>query len=179
MKKLIFLEGLPGVGKTTLIKKIEQLYPFVNTVDELIKVPIPHYKTQNEFWFMQNDDKKISTHSSGIIVIDRGPISTLSYCQTRFITDSAFNFDMARVRDWFFNYIDLLNSPNTYIYYLTNNQQKFNLTTPDSADPYGSIENQKILELITIKNIKKYAKNAIIKEYYQNNYEEIINEIIN
>ena len=37
MKKIIFLEGLPGIGKTTLINEIRNLnIPNVYVVDEII-----------------------------------------------------------------------------------------------------------------------------------------------
>ena len=45
---------------------------------------------------------------------------------------------------------------------------------------YGIIiENQKILEEVTLKNCIKFSSNLQIIEYHQKNMEEIIHEIIN
>ena len=100
MKKIIFLEGLPGVGKTTIannIKKIDR--PGIHVVDEIIKEDIINNVSDDEKDYMINDEMKITKYEDGIIVIDRGPISTLSYNQARNIIDE--NFDSKPVIEWF------------------------------------------------------------------------------
>ena len=179
MKKIIFLEGLPGVGKSTIAKTIKNNYPDINVVDEIISGQMPNYQEQNQEWFMKNDDKKISLYNQGIIVIDRGPISTLSYNQTRLITDKNYSFDITKVVKWFESYHRLLTDPNTYVYYLTNKKQSYYISIEHKDDPYGSIKNQQLLEDISIYNSQKYATNLKIIEYHKQNKEEIINEIIN
>ena len=119
---------------------------------------------------------KITKYEDGIIVIDRGPISTLSYNQARNIIDE--NFDSKPVIEWFKS-VEYVYKENIEIIFLTNKGQKFKITSNDPFDPYGGIENQKLLESITLFNCLKYSNNVIVREYYQDNMEDIINEIIN
>ena len=77
-KKIVFLEGLPGVGKTTLINKIKKSnISNIHAVDEII-VDLKEKTPVNQNIFIINDNKKINLYKSGTIVIDIGPISTLS-----------------------------------------------------------------------------------------------------
>ena len=75
--KIVFLEGLPGVGKTTILQRLREKYPNINTVDELIfnKLFTNSVITQEDF--MKNDDIKCIKAQSLNSVVDRGPISTL------------------------------------------------------------------------------------------------------
>lgn len=177
--KIIFLEGLPGIGKSFLTNKIREEFKNVNTVDEIIAGKMPDYSKQDQFWFFNNDDKKILEIKKGINIIDRGPISTLSYNQTRKIIDEDFKFDVKIAEKWFSKYEELLKSEIVKVLYLTNNQTKFSITSEHVNDPYGLIENQKLLEAISLYNCKKYCPNLVIKFYDKSNIEEIINEIFN
>lgn len=177
MVKFIFLEGLPGVGKTTLVKKIKSLkLKDVYTVDEIIKEDIKNRVSDKEEDYIMNDEMKLNLFSEGIIVVDRGPISTLSYNHSRNIIDN--NFDSSQVVNWFEN-IKSLYSQNCKVVYLTNNGLTYKITSDNPNDPYGSIDNQKLLESITLFNCSKYCSNFIKKDYYQKNMEELIYEIIN
>ena len=170
MKKIIFLEGLPGIGKTTLINEIrKKKLPNVYVVDEIINENILNNIRVNEQEFLLND------YMNGIIVIDRGPISTLSYSETKKIMDTNFNLDNA-IND-FKKYINIYR--DSKIVYLTNKGNSYSITVPNTNSPYGTIENQKLLEEISIYNSKKYCENTIVLEYFKKDMEEIINEIIN
>ena len=80
MKKIIFIEGLPGVGKTYLVNKIKAMnLDNVYVVDELINPDIDNPFTDEEEIFLKNDEMKVYKHDKGTIIIDRGPISTLVY----------------------------------------------------------------------------------------------------
>lgn len=175
--KIVFLEGLPGVGKTTILQRLREKYPNINTVDELIfnKLFTNSVITQEDF--MKNDDIKCIKAQSLNSVVDRGPISTLSYNQVRHIVDENFKFNILLVKKWFNQWLNLIN--NSIIYYFTNDQNTFSITSQNKNDPYGSIINQKILEYVSLYNCKKYCKNVIIKKYYKNNLEEIVDEIAN
>lgn len=176
MKKIIFLEGLPGVGKTTIVNNIKKIDDNnIHVVDEIIKEDIINKVSDDENDYMINDEMKIKKYNDGIIVIDRGPISTLSYNQTRKIIDATF--DSEPVIEWFKS-IEYIYKENVEVIFLTNKGKKFKITSNNPCDPYGSVENQKLLESITLFNCKKYLDNVIIREYYQDDMEAVINEII-
>jgi len=178
MKKVVILEGLPGVGKTTIVKTIEKLgLKNVYTVDELIKENIIHQISDDEFDYAINDQMKIEKYQEGTIIIDRGPISTLSYNEARAIIDE--NFDARPIMEWFSKVKWIYEEPTTQILYLTTNQKSYKLSYDNVLDPFGAIINEDLMEAITIFNCKKYCKNVIIKEYHKENMEEIIDEIIN
>lgn len=177
MKKIFFLEGLPGVGKTTIANSIkEKGIANVHVVDEIIKKDIINNVSDDEKDYMLNDELKIKKYDEGIIIIDRGPISTLSYNQARKIIDE--NFNAKPVIDWFKD-VEYIYKENVEILFLTNKGKKYKITSDNQFDPYGSIENQKLLESITLFNCRKYSNNVIIRDYYQDDMEDVINEIIN
>ena len=178
MKKIIFLEGLPGVGKTTMVNAIKKLEQNdLNTVDEITNDDNFVIGDLDQSFFMRNDEMKINKYSNGTVIIDRGFISTLSYNQTKEIINH--NHSCKDIRDWFEKNKDIYLSDNVYVYYLTNKQSRFHIPYINEEDPYGSVENQKLLESISLFNINKYVKNYKIIEYYQENMEEVIDEIIN
>lgn len=172
---IVFLEGLPGVGKTTLINKIRELNLHnVYVVDEILE----DFEDSSQLFFMENDIKKISKYKEGTIIIDRGAISTLSYNECLDVI--GVNKDINSVVKWFdVNFKELYKNSNIKTIYLKKHNHKYLLRYKNLLDPYGSIKNQKKLEKITLKNIRKYCKNY--KIFYIDNYiiEEIINEIIN
>ena len=177
MKKMIFLEGLPGVGKTTIVNEIRKLnLKNVHVVDEIInkvegKTPI------NQLSYFLNDEMKLTRYTEGLIIIDRGPIRTLSYNITRSILDKSFNASVAK--EWFKQFIDILRDESNMVLYLTTNDQEYCIPFSNKLDPYGSLNNQRLLEKISIENCKRYVKNVKFEEYHKENMEEIINEIIN
>ena len=84
MKKIIFLEGLPGVGKTTLLNKIKNKnLDNVYFVDEIINPKIIKKGILTEEEFILNEEQKLNLYNDGTIIIDRGPISSISYRQTK------------------------------------------------------------------------------------------------
>lgn len=177
MKKIIFIEGLPTVGKTYLInyikqKKLKNIY----LVDELINPDINNPFTDSEDIFLKNDEMKISKYNKGTIIIDRGPISTLVYNQVLHIIDN--NYDASYIEEWFKQFISIYNNKNTFNYYLLN-PNVYNPSLDDKNNPFGSEDNLKLTHSLTIYNLKKYAKNYKIIEYNKTNIEELVNEIIN
>lgn len=177
MKKIIFIEGLPNVGKTYLINKIREMdIQNLKIVDELINPNLKDPFTDKEDIFFKNDELKINKYSEGIIIVDRGPISTLVYNQVNHIIDN--NYDATYVEKWFNQFIDLYNCDDTYNYYLYN-PDVYEPAIIDNKNPFGSIENLQLTHTLTIYNLTKYAKNLKVIVYKKNNLQEVINEIIN
>lgn len=177
MKKIIFIEGLPNVGKTYLVNEImKKNLQNVHVVDEIINRDIKNVFTDSEDKFLKNDEMKINKYNDGIIIIDRGPISTLVYNQVMHLIDN--NYDVSYIENWFKKFVNIYKNDNTYNYYL-NNPGIYNPPLNDEKNPFGSVENLKLTHEITIFNLNKYAKNYKIFDYNKTNLEELLNEIIN
>lgn len=177
MRRIVFLEGLPGVGKTTIANTIKKMnIPNVFVVDEIV-IDLSEKTPINQDPFVRNDEIKLSMFDEGLIVIDRGPISTLSYNMTRSIIDKGF--DSSKVVNWFNGIKDSLQYDNVSAIYLGNFGESYYLPFENAMDPYGSVDNQKLLEQVTISNCKQYLKNFRTREYHKRDMEAVINEIIN
>ena len=170
--KIVVLEGLPMIGKTTIINYIKTLnIKEVYVVEELISST----KELDQKSFMINDIKKMRKYKSGLVIIDRGPISTLSY--NEMLNKLGNNPNLEDVYKWFNIFgIPFCNRNDVYTYYLCSNEKK--LRIEDINSPNGSICNQMELEKITIKNIKKYCRNYEIRNYMKNEMEVFVIEII-
>ena len=85
MKKIVFLEGLPGVGKSTIIKSIKQRgIPYVNCVEELINEDIFSNRSFGQEIFMKNDDIKIDKFSDGLYRPDAIPPDRANHHMLRY-----------------------------------------------------------------------------------------------
>ena len=171
--KIIIFEGLPLIGKTTLINYIKNLnIKNIHCVEELIIKT----KELDQDSFMKNDMKKINKYKKGLIIIDKAFISTLSYNEMLDYLDK--NPKINIVKEWFKKQaIPFYQRDDVITIYLKNQEKKLREENPKS--PHGSVKNQIMMEKIEINNIKKYCKNYKIIEYSQNNMEEFANEIIN
>ena len=172
MKKIIFIEGLPGVGKTTIVNNLRNISN-VNVVDEVINKDEEDNRTK---YYLKNDELKIDLYKEGLIVIDRGFLSTLSYEQSKRIIND--DYDDSIALKWFEKYKDIYNKENVSVIYLNRPNENYWLPYEDKKDPYGSIENQKLLEEVTMYNLKKYSKNQKVISYSFDKMSEVINEII-
>lgn len=172
MKKIIFIEGLPGVGKTTIVNNLRNISN-VNVVDEVINKDEEDNRTK---YYLKNDELKIDLYKEGLIVIDRGFLSTLSYEQSKRIIND--DYDDSIALKWFEKYKDIYNKENVSVIYLKRPNENYWLPYEDKKDPYGSIENQKLLEEVTMYNLKKYSKNQKVISYSFDKMSEVINEII-
>ena len=159
--KLIYLEGLPGVGKTTIVKTLREQYPNITTVDEIINEKIFNNINLFQEMYFDNDDMKYAS-CKNVSVVDRGPISTLSYNQARKIIDKDFLFSFVDLYNWFEKYKEIYSSGDVLVIYLKRSNSNYFI-------PYDN----------TLYNCKKYCKNFLIKSYDKQNMEEIINEIVN
>lgn len=176
MKRIIFIEGLPDVGKTYLVNEIRKLnLKDVYTVDEIINENIDNVFTSPENEFLLNDEMKVNKYDHGTIIIDRGPISTLVYNQVLHRIDN--NYDISNIEKWFNKFLDIYNSDNTYTYYL-NNPSVYKPSIDDKHNPFGSIENLKLTHELTLFDLDKYAKNYKVFNYDKKNIKELLHEII-
>lgn len=177
MLKFIFLEGLPGVGKTYLLNYIKSLkIKNVHVVDEIINENILNGLSCTEIDFIKNDEMKLTKYKEGIIIVDRGPISSLSYTQAKTIITGGSNYDKAI--DVFNKYLDIWQRKSKTLY-LSNFSDKYSITVRDENSPYGTIDNQRLLESITLFNLKKYSINYRVINYKDRNYKVVVDEITN
>lgn len=106
MKKIIFIEGLPSVGKTYLVNQIRRMnLENVYVVDELINPDIKNPFIDSEDKFLKNDEMKVNKYDDGIIIIDRGPISTLVYNQVLHLINH--KYDASYVENWFNQFLNI------------------------------------------------------------------------
>ena len=172
MKKIIFLEGLPGVGKTTIINNLRNIKN-VNVVDEVINSQNEDNRTK---YYLKNDELKFNMYKDGLVVLDRGFLSTISYEQTKKVINN--DYDESIALKWFENHKNIYKKNNVTVIYLKRPTENYYLPYKDDKDPYGSTENQKLLETISMYNLKKYTKNYKVLEYSFDKMQEVINEII-
>ena len=172
MKRIIFIEGLPGVGKTTIINKLRNIEN-VNVVDEVINAQTEENRTK---YFLKNDEIKLNLYKNGLIVIDGGFLNTLSYEQTKKIIN--YNYDNSLAIKWFDNHKNIYKKSNVFVLYLRRKNDDYYLPYDDDKNPFGTVENEILLENISLYNLKKYVKNYKIIDYDYNEMDNIINEFI-
>lgn len=179
MKRIIFIDGLPGVGKTTLVNHLKaKNIVGVLAVPEIVNPKIKESSNGpvNQNIYMQNDIMKINKYDEGFIVIDQSPISTIAYNLTRKTLDKSFNNISPDI--WQKTFGKILQDEEVMVYYLKNPDDYF-CPYDNPKDPYGSVENQKLLEEANLKIIKKSVKNYKLIEYRKSDLKELANEIIN
>lgn len=179
MKRIIFIDGLPGVGKTTLIKHIKaKNIVGVLAVDEIINPKIKDNVNTplKQDIYVENDLMKINKYDEGFILIDRSPISTIAYNLTRKTLDR--NFKNINPLSWQKIFGKFFKDDEVMVYYLKN-PDSYYIPYDNPKDPYGSEENQKLLEQATLKVLKKSVKNYKLVEYHTKDMKELANEIIN
>lgn len=177
MAKYVFLEGLPGVGKTTILNSLKKLkIPNVFLVEEILHDQILNGIANSENDYIVNDELKLKKYNQGTIVLDRGPVSSLSYAYVKEMIDkkySATNNEVAFDKNLY------IWENSCKVIYLTNNGKNYCITVDNKKSPYGSVKNQQKLEETTLSVIEKYCKNYKIINYDKKDMGEVINEIIN
>jgi|GEM_PF-1796260 len=126
MSQDIFIfEGLPGSGKTSLTKHLDQKYDYCHRVGEVINSEgeeIPqeeHYDKEWEF-FVESEINKFQTNNEEVILMDRGFPSTVShgFCREVMNRESPVKEIMRELKEKLpeydnINYIYLRNNPET------------------------------------------------------------------
>lgn len=179
MKRIIFIDGLPGVGKSTLIEHIKaKNIVGVLAVEEIINPKIKNnINTPNaQDIYLENDLMKINKYDVGFIIIDRSPVSTIAYNLTRKALDKSFN--NINPASWQKIFGKFFQDSEVMVYYLKNPDEYF-CPYDNPKDPYGSVENQKLLEQATLKVLRNSVKNYKLVEYHKSDMKELANEIIN
>lgn len=116
---IIYIEGLSGVGKSTLIQEFKREDVF--KVPEYISKPENIY---NDLTCMKNDESKIDLalkNSNKVVLVDRGYLSTLVYGMVRYeLTGRKERVD--HIFEWIIKEMDKkLKRPDMYIWIDTPN----------------------------------------------------------
>jgi hypothetical protein len=147
MIKIIFFEGLPGSGKTTMTKHLEDKYPFCIRIGEVIdslgkEIPLEKHFGKNSNFFVKSDINKlkISKNSKNkIILIDRGFLSTLSHGFTRKIENKEKDFDF--ILKQFDKKLDFKNMELYYIFLKNTPKTSLRRSKHPPEDIWGTEEN--------------------------------------
>lgn len=105
--EVIYFEGLPRTGKTTLTTQIASLYPHLFISIAEIVHPGQNIATNwdSQFFFMENDEMKykMARESGKRCLVDRGHLSTVLYSHAydKLVGDR----DLTYVNQWYFGKI--------------------------------------------------------------------------
>jgi len=104
MKRIFFIEGLPGAGKTSLLSALSTKYQVISEVLDRDHLSEKHNKTEQDF-FMLNDERKLSEgqQATGTCFIDRSPLSTVFFNIAKFSLD--IDHPISAVLSWYENII--------------------------------------------------------------------------
>lgn len=100
-KRIYFLEGLPGSGKTIILEKLKKKgSKIIREVIDSEELSKRHNKPDQTFFF-RNDEKKLkmAEKMGGTVIIDRSPLSTLLFNLAKFSVDQ--NFNPTRAFKWY------------------------------------------------------------------------------
>lgn len=109
MKKplVVYIEGLPGGGKTTLVHQTAELYPTIfDAIPEYIDRQAGNKASErtDQAYFLKNDEAKYrqARNSDKISLVDRGHLSTVLYCKA---FEMIIGQRLIDVDDWYVNHI--------------------------------------------------------------------------
>lgn len=174
-KRIIFIEGLPNVGKTTLVAALKNRgFASVPELPESIATLGAATRNDDQKVYMQNDMEKfrLAKAEHGMTLVDRGPLSTLAYNMARHALDK--NYDVTPVVDWFGSRVQqqIYGRSDVLTVYL---KGKTLPSYNSSTDPYGSTANLAALENVTLQLLKLLPIEAIVIDYDYQNGESIDN----
>jgi hypothetical protein len=182
-KKIVFLEGLPGIGKSYLVDFVNKNYSNVLVSDEIMNKKILLNINQDQNQYIINDELKFFREchdGKTILLIDRGFISTYSYNITNSIINNFQNYKSLKIVQSYFNKIKYIYQENNVEVLFLISKSKYKLPYQDQNNPYGSVTNQDLLQSVSLYLCKKYVKNFKIIFYdYEDNFNEVIYEIVN
>lgn len=100
MKRIFLIEGLPGVGKTSLLSALSSKYQVIPEVLDTDQLSEKHNKAEQDF-FLVNDERKLrmGEQAIGTCFIDRSPLSTVFFNIAKFSTD--IDHPIASILTWY------------------------------------------------------------------------------
>lgn len=116
--EVVYFEGIPGSGKTTITKLLAQAYPDIAVaIDEYIH-PAGDIEVNpgDQRIFMENDELKYQTarNAAKTALVDRGHLSTVLYTHAQNLIKG--NQDLSYVDNWYFGEILANNKlPDAYV----------------------------------------------------------------
>ncbi len=126
--KLVFFEGIPASGKTTLINYLTQKFQFCRSFTEVIDekgqpFPWSHFKGKSQAFFNRSDVRKIKLALSlnvPIVLLDRGYASTISHTFIEYFFFKRKRKVIATI-NFFKKELSILKNLDVYYIFLSNN----------------------------------------------------------
>ncbi len=170
--KIIYLEGLPGCGKTSTLEKLSTEYTtlpeiFINgDVKEFHNLP-------SQTFFLKNDEQKQekAEASKTTVIIDRSPLSTLFFNLAKHEIDPSHN--SSSVIQWFNSNIEPKISNNACNFILIDIPSELSLKRKNRDvnlnDPWANPYTLELIRMMFIERSKAYPSQFIVldgeKEY--------------
>jgi len=100
MKRIFFVEGIPGAGKTSLLSALSFKYQVIPEVLDNDQLLVKHNKSEQGF-FLLNDERKLRMGEQAISTcfIDRSPFSTVFFNVAKFSLD--IDHPISAVLSWY------------------------------------------------------------------------------
>lgn len=164
---LIILEGLPGVGKTTIAKKLAKKFKGILILQIFTKFPqnyINFPPDKKERFFMKNDLEKYKKASEvlkrkELVIMDRGVFSTLvyNYAFTQFKKTNIYE----KILNWYKKNKNTFNLPQ--IIFLLETSIENSLKRKGRLIPKKSEKNSLWVNPYFLKKMEIFYKDELIK----------------
>ncbi|SRR5258706_3746579 len=171
---VVYLEGLPGCGKTSTLEKLSTDYItlpeiFINgDVAEFHNLPI-------QTFFLKNDEQKLekSEISEKTVIVDRSPLSTLFFNKAKHEVDPSH--DSESIIEWFNNVIEPKISSSNCHFILIDIPANLSLKRKNREvnlnDPWANPSTLELIRKMFIERSKAYPSQFVVldgrKEYAQ------------
>ena len=165
MKRIFFVEGLPGAGKTSLLSALSTKYQVISEVLDKNQLSEKHNKTEQDF-FLLNDERKLSKgeQTTSTCFIDRGPLSTLFFNIAKFSLD--IDHPISTVLSWYENKIRpiIFNPASPFRLIYLDIEPKESLTRKQSEeiknDPWRNLQSLYQIRSLYMSLSKRYPNHV-------------------
>ena len=161
---IIFFEGLPGAGKTSVANVLSKTPGNFLVVPEIIyKKRFPKYhNSKNQRYFFENDENKLEraikiSQEGKVAIVDRSPLSTYTFNYTKSILNNEPVSE--NVEKWFEKTWLKLTKVNVVIFYLKVSPKIGMLRknrTVDHKEPWSNLKGLRLTRNLYENFIKKY-----------------------